>query len=87
VIAFSLDDDAFDRLADAIAARVAGRIGRLEQNGDDGWLTTKEAATYLGISVAALHRYTAARQIPFEQATPRGKCFFRRSELDAWRAS
>jgi excisionase family DNA binding protein len=55
------------------------------QQEDDRWLGTREAALYLGLSVNALHRLTAARAIPFEQDAPGSKCFFLRSELDAWR--
>jgi hypothetical protein len=52
---------------------------------DDGWLDTKSAATYLGISVHALHRLTAQRQVPFTQHAPGAKCYFRRRDLDGWR--
>jgi excisionase family DNA binding protein len=51
----------------------------------DGWLTTKQAADYLGMTANALHKLTAARTIPFEQDAPGGKCWFRCSDLDAWR--
>jgi excisionase family DNA binding protein len=51
----------------------------------DRWLNTREAAAYLGISVNALHRLTAARSIPFEQHAPGARCYFRRVDLDAWR--
>lgn len=51
----------------------------------DGWMTTAEAAVYLGLTVAALHRLTAARTVPFEQDVPGGKCWFKRSDLDDWR--
>ena len=51
-----------------------------------GWLTTAQAAEHLGISVHALHRLTAARTVPFHQDGPGARCFFRRSDLDAWRA-
>jgi excisionase family DNA binding protein len=51
----------------------------------DGWMTTKQAAEYLGISVHALHRLTAAREIPFSQAGPGARCFFKKSDLDEWR--
>ena len=52
---------------------------------DDGWMTTPQAAEYLGMSVHALHRLTADRRVPFHQDRPGAKCFFRRSELDTWR--
>ncbi len=50
-----------------------------------GWMTSREAATYLGLTLAALHRLTAARAIPFEQDAPGGKCWFTRADLDTWR--
>lgn len=52
----------------------------------DGWLTTRQAADHLGVTLNALHKLTAARAIPFEQDGPGCKCWFRRSDLDAWRA-
>lgn len=57
------------------------------QDAPGGWLTTAGAATHLGISVHSLHRLTAERRIPFAQDTPGGKCFFRRCDLDQWRAA
>ncbi len=52
---------------------------------EDGWLGVREAAEYLGISTHALHRLTAARQVPFSQDRLGARCYFRRSELDRWR--
>jgi excisionase family DNA binding protein len=52
---------------------------------EDRWLNTREAAGHLGVSVHALHKLTAARSIPFEQDGPGARCYFRRSDLDAWR--
>jgi hypothetical protein len=52
---------------------------------DDGWLDTKRAAEYLGITTSGLHKLTAGRLIPFEQDGPGCRCWFKRSELDAWR--
>lgn len=51
----------------------------------DRWLSMREAAEYLGMSITALHKLTAAREIPFSQRTPCGKCWFQRSDLDEWR--
>jgi excisionase family DNA binding protein len=48
-------------------------------------MTSREAATYLALTLAALHRLTAARAVPFEQDAPGGKCWFNRADLDAWR--
>jgi excisionase family DNA binding protein len=51
----------------------------------DRWLDSRQAAAYLGMSVHAIHKLTAARTIPFEQDAPGCKCWFKRSELDRWR--
>jgi excisionase family DNA binding protein len=76
-----LDDDALAELA----ARLGPFLLRAEPAEGDRWLNTRQAAEYLGISPNALHKLTAARAIPFEQERPGAKCWFRRSELDAWR--
>lgn len=81
----ALDDDALDRLAERLAPRLADRLVADKQ--EDGWLTTRDAAAYVGRSTTALHKLTAARQIPFSQDGPGGRCYFRRSDLDAWMRS
>jgi excisionase family DNA binding protein len=53
----------------------------------DEWMTTREASTYLGITRNAMHKLSSARRISFSQDMPGGKLFFRRADLDAWRAS
>jgi hypothetical protein len=40
---------------------------------------------HLGITTNGLHKLTASRSIPFEQDGPNCRCWFKRSELDAWR--
>jgi hypothetical protein len=77
----SLDDAALDELAAKLAPRLAARLG---QDGDE-WLDAKRTAAYLGMSIHALHRLTAARTIPFHQDHPNARLWFRRSEVDAWR--
>lgn len=73
--------------------RIARRVIELvrEQNlfpaADDQWINSDRAAKYLGISKNALHKLTASREIPFHQDRPNAKCWFKRSELDGWRAS
>jgi len=80
----SLDDPALDALADRLAPKLAERLVAREQAPDE-WLTSKQAAAYVGISVNALHKHTSARMIPFVQDGPGCKMWFKRSELDAWR--
>jgi excisionase family DNA binding protein len=71
-----------DSALDALAQRLASR---LTVGAPDRWLSTHEAAAYLGITANALHKLTARRAIEFEQAKPGAKCWFRKSDLDAWR--
>lgn len=81
------------QLEDADVERIAARVVELlrdelrEQRADDGWLDSKQAAAYLSISVPALHRLTASREVPFHLERRGSKCWFKRSELDAWRAT
>ena len=56
-----------------------------ESPAEAGWMTSRQAAAHLGLTLHALHRLTAARAVPFEQDTPGGKCWFNRADLDAWR--
>jgi excisionase family DNA binding protein len=76
-----LDRNDLEQLAELLAPHLTATTAS-----DDRWLTTAEAALHLGLSVHALHRLTAARRVPFTQHAPGGRCYFRRSELDAWRA-
>jgi hypothetical protein len=71
-----------DRLAPFLPARQVYEPGAPQ---DNGWLSTTAAARYLGITMNALHKLTAARAIDFEQAAPGSKCWFRRSVLDDYR--
>jgi len=72
------------RLAANLAAVLLPHL-QPEQPVAAGWMTSREAATYLGLTLPALHRLTAARAVPFEQEVPGGKCWFNRADLDAWR--
>jgi excisionase family DNA binding protein len=67
----------------------AGLVEALRPHLQDGdaWMTSRQAAEHIGLTLAALHRLTAARVIPFEQDVPGGKCWFNRADLDAWRRS
>ena len=82
----ALDDDALDRLAERLAPRLAGSLAAGAAPEPDRWLTTREAG-YIGHSTTALHKLTAARAIPFSQDGPGARCYFRRSDLDAWMRS
>lgn len=47
------------------------------------FLTTKEAAAYLGMALSYLYKMTSKKSIPFY--TPTGKkIYFKKSELDEW---
>ena len=82
-LSLALPPDVMDELVERVARRTAELLD--EHPSEDRWLTTKDAAEYLGMTPNALHKLTAARQIPFEQEVRGGKCWFRRSELDTWR--
>lgn len=71
------------RLAADLAAALCPHL-QMEQPAG-GWMTSREAAAYLGLTLPALHRLTAARALPFEQGAPGGKCWFHRADLDTWR--
>jgi hypothetical protein len=76
------DPEALAELADALAPHLG------DSPDADRWMDAKAAAAYVGLpSVNALHKLTAARLIPFEQDVRGGKCWFKRSALDAWRQS
>lgn len=82
----ALSDDDLEHLVQRLGPRLLERLGPQVAGGDeDRWLSTRDAATYLGLTSNALHKLTAARAIPFEQETAGGKCWFKRSELDVWR--
>lgn len=56
---------------------------------DDGWMDTKAAAKYLGMTAAALRTrvgrvYNDPHPIPVHQERDGGRLAFKRSELDAW---
>jgi excisionase family DNA binding protein len=84
-ISFTLPPEVLEEIAQRAATLVLEQLA--ERDGEDRWMTTREAAEYLRLSVNALHRLTAERRIPFEQDAPGARCWFRRTELDAWRCS
>lgn len=81
----SFDDEDLELIAQRLGPRLLELAPRIEARDEDRWLSTREAAEYLGLTTNALHKLTAARAVPFEQDARGGKCWFLRSELDAWR--
>ncbi len=79
VIAF--DEATLDYLAEALAERMAQRLTGPTETQQDGWIDSKEAAAYLGISRDALAKLTAAETIPFSQDGPGAKTYFKRLAL------
>ena len=80
----ALDEHALDTLAERLAPKLDPRLRPAAPRADD-WLDARGAASYLGLTLNALHKHTAARTIPFEQNAPGGKLWFKRDQLDGWR--
>ncbi len=80
----ALDRRALDALAELLGPRLAPQPPAEHLISE--WLNAKGAAAHMGLSVNALHKLTAARLIPFHQDAPNCKLWFRREELDSWRA-
>ena len=80
----ALDQHALDALAGLLGPRLAPQPHAEHPIGE--WLNARGAAAHMGLSVNALHKLTAARLIPFHQDAPNCKLWFRREELDSWRA-
>jgi Helix-turn-helix domain len=78
------DPAAITELADLLAPHVGKRATAHAVEGD-GWLDTKRAAEYLGMTSHGLYKLTAGRLIPFEQEGPGCRCWFKRADLDRWR--
>jgi hypothetical protein len=76
-----LDDQALSELARRLQPYMAAPAALI----DDGWLDTRDAAAYAGCTVDSLHKAAAAGEVEFEQRVERGKMFFQKSKLDAWR--
>jgi excisionase family DNA binding protein len=83
--AIELDDEALGRLADLVAERVAARIALHSSPAPDRWMTTKEAALYLRVSISELQRAAAVGAVPHEQDGPGARLYFRAADLDDWR--
>jgi hypothetical protein len=50
----------------------------------DGWLGSRDAAGHLGLSLDAFKK--VQHLVPSEQAAPGCRRWYRRADLDAWRA-
>lgn len=72
------DDDALDRLAEAIATR----IGRGEPAQSSPWLTAQRAADYLGCSLSRIRTLTVTGDLPCHRDGSRP--LYHRDELDAY---
>jgi len=69
--------------------KLAALAARLDEprpaGGEDRWLTTREAARYLGVNPKTLSNLASRGEVPSVQHSPRGRRYFRRSDLDRWR--
>ena len=74
------------QLADRVTAAVVARLGSPDAAWEAEWLDSRHAADYLGVHRDTLRKLAAERAIPSEQDGPGCKLYFRRSDLDAWRA-
>ena len=83
--ALTLEDDDLERLADLVAERIWARFEIVPEGSTDGWMSSADAATYLGLTRATLDKICAARSVPFEQDKAGGKRWFKRGDLDDWR--
>lgn len=81
----ALDEDALDALAERLAPRIAARLAGPREDGGDRWMTTAQAAGYIGVHRDTVRKLAAARAIPAEQDAPGCKLYFRRVDLDRWR--
>ena len=81
----ALDDSTLDVLAARLAPRLLGHLSATVASDGDGWMDSRQAAHYLGVTMPALYRLSAARRLPSVQACNGGKLWFRRAQLDEWR--
>jgi excisionase family DNA binding protein len=74
-LSINLDDQALDALADALAERVAVRLGS-----GSPWLTAAETAEYLRCPVSRVRKLTSTAEIPCHRDGRR--VLYRREDLD-----
>jgi len=78
-----LDDDALDALAERLAPRLEARLARSSQPDADRWMTTAEAARYLGLTRKRIYDLTSMRALEPDGRDGRTP-LFRRDTLDAY---
>jgi excisionase family DNA binding protein len=74
-----LDADDLRRFAERLAPYLP------HDDDEDRWLTSHEAAEYLGVSYSTISKLVAARTIPSTQEVEGGRHYFRRADLDGYR--
>ena len=75
-----LDGYIEEKVAEAITAALGAPVN------EDPWLTSDEAAAYIGVARSTLHDYISAGTLP-RHGGRKTKILVRRSELDAFIAS
>jgi excisionase family DNA binding protein len=76
---------AYIALSDAQLEELAARVAaKLREPDADRWLSTKEAAAYIGVHEVTLRRAAAEGKLPFAQGGRGCALRFLRSELDSW---
>ena len=79
----TLDPASVEALADALTERIVARLPESSQT-EDGWMDTRAAAAYVGLTPNALHKVAARDGIPCSRPAGTRKLRFRRAELDEW---
>jgi hypothetical protein len=82
VLGVVLGDEQLEELARRI---VSGLLGA--ERDRDEWLDLASAARHLRIHPDTLRKRARGGLVPYEQAGPGCRVYFRRSDLDAWRES
>lgn len=73
-----------DIMAEKVADRILARMTPDLQGKEV--LTTREASRYLGISESRIRHLCSKGLIPYHSNETRSRNYFKRSELDRWRA-
>jgi hypothetical protein len=71
--------------SDDLAVLAAALAPHLPTGSPDGWLDSKRAADYLGVTVPALDKLCASGAVEFTQHSDHGKRWFHRRDLDRYR--